>query len=110
MRPTENPELIYQEIRPVGVKPVLIEDAVRPRDVPFEVAEELGFHLQLVLELAERRDGIDRDGQDLDAVIRELIEILGEANELLGTGAGESEGKEGEQYISLPAKRIESDV
>src|SRR3954465_1735771 len=68
--------LVDQEVRTIGVKAILIKDSVGTGDVPFEIAQKVGFHLQLVFELAERCSGIDRDRKYLHSFVGELIEVF----------------------------------
>src|SRR5437764_2456327 len=110
MFPTDHAGPVDQVVGPVRVKATFIEDSVSTRNVPFEVAQEVCLHVQLVLEFAQRRNRIDRSRQNLHALSRKLIEILGKAHELLRAGACKRKRKKSEQYVLLAAKGAERDV
>src|SRR3954469_15575346 len=104
MRPPDPPLLVDQEVRPVGIEAVFVEDSVGPRNVPPEVTQQVGFHLQFVLELPQRRRSIHRYWENLDPLPRELVEVLGKACELFATGPCKREREEGQQNVLLSAK------
>src|SRR3954463_10962556 len=47
--PSDPSFLVDQKVGPIGVEALLIEDSVCAGNVPPEVAQKVGFHLQLVL-------------------------------------------------------------
>src|SRR2546423_13757512 len=110
MFPANHAGPVDQVVSPVRVKATFIEDSVSTRDVPFEVAKQICLHLQLVLEFAQRRNRIDRNWENLHALSRKLIEILGKAHKLLRAGACKGKRKKSKQHVPLAAKGAERDV
>ena len=88
---------IHQEIRPVGVVPVVDQYAVGARDFALEIAQQVYLHAVLCFVFPQRIGVIDADRKHDHAAVDERVVVVAHVAQLGRAGAREGEREKRDQ-------------